>query len=380
MTPIELDFGALSIDNDILKSEGYKFDEGMLAQLHQFKSSPVAVIISDIIHNEAVAHIGNEIGKARSAINQSLRSAAKQLRVSHSAIEQAEALLSVEGDDRSVAEQRLMQFYKEIDAEIIQSSKFVDFDELTRMYFAVEPPFESKKDKKSEFPDALALLGLEEWAESHDVNMIVVSNDGGWRNYADSSTRLTVLSSLAEALEKFQPHNKVQSIVELLRKDSLLTGQNQILHDVDHAIVRSIDDTRIDIDAESHLPFDWDDVQVCYASHTLDADTDGSAIIRVVRITDEEIVLGLGATVEVEVEATFNFSIYDSIDKDYVYLGGCVHTTTERYHTDILVTLSGDFSRDLDGIEICEVEIGQTIRRARFGYVGPDYSDDRDEN
>lgn len=61
MTPIELDFGALSIDNDILKSEGYKFDEGMLAQLHQFKSSPVAVIISDIIHNEAVAHIGNEI-------------------------------------------------------------------------------------------------------------------------------------------------------------------------------------------------------------------------------------------------------------------------------------------------------------------------------
>jgi hypothetical protein len=123
---IELDFGALSIDNDILKSEGYKLDEGLLALFHQFNGSPIAVVKSDIVHNEATSHIGNEIYKARNATNQSFRSAAKQVKVSHQAIEQAEALLSVEGDDRSIATQRLGRFYEEIGAEIIQSSRFAD--------------------------------------------------------------------------------------------------------------------------------------------------------------------------------------------------------------------------------------------------------------
>ncbi len=48
MDNIELDFGALSIDNCILKSEGYKFHEGLLAQISQFHSSPVKVVQTDI--------------------------------------------------------------------------------------------------------------------------------------------------------------------------------------------------------------------------------------------------------------------------------------------------------------------------------------------
>lgn len=51
MEEIELNFGAISIDNATLKGEGYRFYEGLLAQMRQFKESPVQVIQTDIVHN-----------------------------------------------------------------------------------------------------------------------------------------------------------------------------------------------------------------------------------------------------------------------------------------------------------------------------------------
>lgn len=102
--------------------------------------------------------------------------------------------------------------------------------------------------------------------------------------------------------------------------------------------------------------------------------------VRVISINDEAIVLKVGALVEVEVEASFDFSVRDSIDKDYVGMGGNVCSTTESYHTDILLTLTGDFSRDFDDIEVSEIEVLETIEHADFGEVEPDWrSDSEDE-
>lgn len=52
MEIIELDFGAITIDNASFKAEGYRFYEGLLAQISQFKESPVQVLQTDIVHNE----------------------------------------------------------------------------------------------------------------------------------------------------------------------------------------------------------------------------------------------------------------------------------------------------------------------------------------
>lgn len=161
MDAIELDFGAITIDNSTFKSEGYKFDEGLLAQMKQFKESPVRVLQTDIVHNEAINHIGQEITKTRTAIGQTLRSANKQLKIKSDVIENARKLLSIDGSEAEIAEARLEEYYELIGAEIIDSEKYTDLSLLTRMYFSTEAPFEDKKDKKNEFPDAIALLALE---------------------------------------------------------------------------------------------------------------------------------------------------------------------------------------------------------------------------
>ena len=373
MDEIELDFGSITIDNATYKGEGYRFYEGLLAQMRQFKESPVKVLQTDIVHNEAINHIGQEISKTRSSIEQALRSANKQLKIKSEVIENARALLSVDGSEAEIAEARLEKYYEFIGAEKIDSGRYADLSRLMEMYFATEAPFESGKDKKNEFPDAIALLALEGWAEENEINIIAVSQDKGWKNFSEGSDRITLVSSLAEALEKFQPHNKVVSIISHIREDSLLDGENHVLEEIEQAIINSVDGCDIWVEASSYMHFEWEDVSASYISHELDKDQDGLVKIRVVSINDEEIVLKVGATVEVEVEAGFDFSVRDSIDKDYVGMGGNVCTTTESYHTDILLSLTGDFSQDFDDIDVAEIEVLETIGRADFGEVEPDW-------
>lgn len=121
MKEIELDFGAITIDNSTFKSEGYRFYEGLLAQMRQFKESPVQVIQTDIVHYEAIKHIGQEISRARSSIEQALRSANKQLKVKTSDIDKAKTLLSKDGTDYELAESHLDKYYEFIGAEKINS-------------------------------------------------------------------------------------------------------------------------------------------------------------------------------------------------------------------------------------------------------------------
>jgi hypothetical protein len=374
MDKIELDFGALTIDNSTFKGEGYKFYEGLLAQLNQFKDGPVRVLQTDIVHNEAVKHIGQEISKARSSIENSLRSASKQLKISNDKIEDARELLSIEGEGNDIAKTRLKEYYEYIGAELIDSAEYIDFKELMHSYFSTNAPFEEGKDKKHEFPDAIALLSLDRWAEENDMNILAVSQDKGWKNYSDGSQRITLVSSLAEALEKFQPHNKVLSIIAHIRDASLLAENNHILDEIENAVANSVGDSDlIIIEADSFLHFEWDDILVSYISHELDSDDDGLVKVRIIRIDDKSIILKVGAEVEVEVEANFSFSIRDSIDKDYVGIGSSVCSTPEIYHTDILLTLSGDFSQNFDDLEVTEVEVLESIRKINFGDIAPDF-------
>ena len=369
---IELDYGAITIDNASLKGEGYRFYEGILKQMHQFKNSPVQVIQTDIVHNEAIKHIGQEISNTRSSIERALRSANKQLKIKPSQIDQAKDLLSVEGDESVIADQRLQKYYEWIDGKVIPSSNYADLSLLMELYFETEAPFETGKDKKHEFPDAIALLSVEGWAEDNDLNVIAVSQDKGWTNYSKNSERITVVSSLSAALEKFQPHNKVENIIASIREDSLLDEPNHILEQITSAIFDSLDGTDIDIEASSSFYYEYDDVYATYLEHDFETDENGLVKVNIIRISDELIALKVTAIVECVVHASFDFSVRDSIDKDYVGMGGSSCEMESSYKTDVVVTLAGDFSDGIDNIDAEETEVMETLGYADFGEVEPD--------
>lgn len=379
MEGIESGFGAITIDNATFKGEGYKFYEGLLAQMRQFKDSPVKVIQTDIVHYEAIKHIGQDIAKARSSIDQALRSASKQLKLEKADIEAARSLLSINGHENEVAAARLDDYYEYIGVQRIESKQYIDLDVLMQMYFDIHPPFESGKDKKNEFPDAIALLALEGWAEENNTTIMAVSPDKAWKDYAATSARITVVSSLAEALEKFQPYQKVASIIDHIREDALLERKNHIVEAIESAIKASINGDDIWIDANSYLHFECKRVSAAYLSHEFDRDRDGLVKIRIIRIDDGSIVLKVATRVEVEVEADFDFFVHDTIGDDNVSMGENTCTTHEAYHTDVLITLVGDFAKIFDAIDVEAAEILETIRHADFGDIEPDWRNEYEE-
>jgi len=79
------------------------------------------------------------------------------------------------------------------------------------------------------------------------------------------------------------------------------------------------------------------------------------------------------------VHANFDFSVRDSIDKDYVGIGYASCKMKSSYKTDIVVTLAGNFSDGIDNIDAEEIEVMETLRYADFGEVEPDWRGYEDE-
>jgi hypothetical protein len=375
MEDIELDFGAITIDNSTLKNEGYRFNEGLLKQMEQFANGPVKVIQTDIVHNEAKRHIADVIVNSRSSIEKALRSASIQLQIDTSDIAAASDLLSISGDALEIADKRLREYYAKISAEVLESHKYIDFERLLKSYFDTKAPFEGAKDKKNEFPDAIALISLERWADEHDINIIAVSSDKGWADFAEQSDRITVIDKLSNAIAKFQPHNQVNNIIEFIRKDALLEKENVVLSKIEEAIASSLESAIIFAEASSAYRFEDSDVYATYIEHELDVDEDGLVSVNIVRIEDDIIVLQVNAIVVCEISADFSFYVRDDIDKDEFVIGSTSCCVEDSYETDILISLTGNFSKGFENIEVANIEVIETIKSTEFGEIEPDWRD-----
>jgi hypothetical protein len=77
-------------------------------------------------------------------------------------------------------------------------------DGLLKAYFEPAAPFEASGDKKSEFPDAIALMSLEEWARSSGRTILAASADKGWKAFADRSDDIFIQGDLGGALQIVQ--------------------------------------------------------------------------------------------------------------------------------------------------------------------------------
>lgn len=381
MPKVQLEYGAISIDSNIMHSLGYRFDAGMLDQLKQFKNKHVIIIQPRIIHNEMVKHVSEPFVKLHNDIEKIKKESVRKLKRDEILVEKAAETLKGELSPTEFAEKIINEFYNEVNGNILDADKYVEIDDLVDLYFHCEPPFENNKEKKNEFPDAIALLSLDSWAVEQEFKVVAVSEDKGWAKFAEGASNIEVVNDLQTALAKFQPHQRAMQIIESLLGNDFLDEGERIYAEIKSLVADNVSDTYdLSIDASSAFMFEYDDVSVEFLDMKILQKSSKSEPIDLIRVEDNEITISFNVEIHCNIHAAFSFYVEDSFDHDMVSLGSTTETTSEYFNTLLLVKLTGDFSESLDDVELLSVEMQTSISSADFGNIEPYYEPEGEDD
>ncbi len=373
MTAPELDYEALVIDTCIFEAHGLRLGRGFLKQLEQFADGPVSLVFPDIVHGELTAHIKRRIESIRTKIDSSLEDVDQFDMSTPTDRERAKALVYGEGSSGEIAKRVLTRFYESTGAFTIESAKYSDSGTLVDMYFSGKAPFGTTAKRKHEFPDAIALVTLEEWARTSEIQLLAVSSDGGWKEFGESSELIDVVGDLGEAISRFQPHNAAKRVIGDLVRAIKEERPIAVLAAIEGAIRESLEDADIYIEADSMFYYEEDEIYAEYVRHGFIEYPTGNPEVSVVRVDSSILVIRLVAEVGCDVHCSLSLSMRDPIDKDYVSVGSTRFTAERSYQTDVLVSLAGDFSADLDGLDLVGVEVLDKIGYVDLGTIEPEW-------
>lgn len=202
------EIGALALDTSTLRAAGYAFERGLLEQVAHLRAHGITVLLPDIVMHETRAHLLKEatlaVGKLRGAVDDLERKSLIYPAALATLISASDAAY-VEAQERPV--QRLEEWIAKAGISVVDAGDFALVEDLIALYVAGDPPFTVEGKKKSEFPDALALLALKGWAENNSTRVLAVSGDDDWKRFGEYSSEVYVVQDLGAALSAFQTPN-----------------------------------------------------------------------------------------------------------------------------------------------------------------------------
>jgi hypothetical protein len=362
-----LKYDALLIDTSIFDTYGLRLEKGLLGKLYQFKRSSIEFLMPDVICSEVITHLEQKIRVSRSALEKSINDAGDHLFYDGSKLSDIKALLLNSDEVEKIAETRLNKFLEMTGALVIECGDYLSVSSLLKQYFSNKAPFSESGKKKNEFPDAIILMAVESWAKKNNKVVLSISKDDDWSRYCLQSTRLFCIDELSDGLTFF---NKAVLPYEFLQKlkTELDNGEAQFFLDGIAKSLESIfDDFTPDQDADSYLYWEPEGSTGWFKSfHLISND------FQLIDKAEKFIVIKGYAAITVCAEGEFSLSVYDSMDKEYVYVDFVTSTVEDEFQTEILITMSGN----LDELVIDEVEIVTPIKSMHFGTLEPNFSDD----
>ncbi|WP_250461008.1 PIN domain-containing protein [Microbulbifer litoralis] len=355
------DHDAILIDTSIFESHGLRLDSGILGTLKQFKDSPVAILIPDVIKNELLSHLEKRIRTSQSTLSKAVNDAGKYVFASDEELADVNKIVDGFADPKVLAEARYSQFVSDVRATEIQCDDFISINDVLKRYFDNEPPFSEYGKKKNEFPDAIVLLAVEAWADAKEVKVLAVSADSDWRLFCEQSLRIDCEEKLASGLDKFNHTKAAISFIdelETLFKDGT---EAEFVEKVADALNTALDGFTPNQYAESQ--FYWEPEGAHGWFENIDFLDEK---FRIVEVTHEWIVTEAVAEITVGAEGEFSLSVLDSVDKDYVSLDSVTAEASETFVSSLLITISG-YLDNVANIVVEEVEVLDPIKSINFG-------------
>jgi hypothetical protein len=360
--------GAITLDTSIFDRFSCDLDSPSLTAVQQFVGSPVSYILSDLVLGEVRSHMIRDAELATSAVRSALKGLARFRRPDRVVLNATPGRLGLDRDIEEEVDTRITDYVAHMGASKLNAGGFLDPDVLVQDYQATLAPFETGKGKKSEFPDAIALLELETWGEQSGKHVLAVAADRGWMDFAKRARWVLVVEDLATALGLF---NRVDRHV-LERAAGWLAEPDRFppAEELQQTLSRYIDEMNVDIQAHSAFFYGAD---FCGAELRRWVPPEAEDMTMIAS-DEKSLTLSFPVTVEVTAEATFTLSIRDSTDGDYISVGGA--SVVRDIHLDVPIVLRvARESGPEDAVIDIKAESGRYVT-LDFGNVEPDFDDE----
>lgn len=363
--PDDFEYDAILIDTSIYKQYALKLDKGLLRTLSQFKKGAVKLLMPDVIQCEIKKHLEEQIKQIIEESNRSIQDITEYSLVDQENCEKLKGLNSSINISKVVDEQ-FNSFVARTGAELINCGSLVNVTDLLESYFLSKPPFGNGK-KKNEFPDAIVLYGIEEWAKQNDLYILALSIDKDWESYCKDSGRIEILNNLGQALKMFNtkhaPSFILRQIEDLVKRE-------------DKAFIEEIN-SFLDVSDEVNYPEAGSDLYYDLDGYEFDVESFNftSEKLQVVQVDSDLLVVKANIDVLIKANASFSLSAYDSGDREYVNFSSCYKEIDVMHNTDILLTFEGEINTEqsIENLELTSVEALEALNHLDFGWLEPDF-------
>ncbi|HJS10187.1 PIN domain-containing protein [Sphingopyxis sp.] len=367
-------YDAFTIDTNIADEASLNLTGGLLGQLTQFKDGQIEVVLSEIVVREMLKHLVDQVKKTHDTLVSAASRAENVRLVEGAAADGLNAIIEGLGEPKKIASKRLSDYFEAVGAELIPSA-LASVEDLVRGYFGASAPFEAAGAKKNEFPDAIALLSIEAWAKAAGKKVLAVSKDKGWIAFAEKSEWIDVERDFGKALAIVQGHvaeadERVAAFLAALEAG----GLPDLAEETERRLSDAVSDWNFMAEGSSAYSFEADIAELQFGEYAL-KNIDGEYDFAIVRLGSNQVAVRIAASISATALADFSLSIYDSIDKDYVGMGGMSAEREIEFDGAFLLTLTGDLAGPADELGVEGVELVDAVRQVDFGDISPDYTD-----
>lgn len=342
--------GALSLDTSIFDKLGRNLNSQPLLSLAQFRHGPTTFVLSEVVVGELKAHLARDASKAKQELATKVKGIGTHWH-RHADLAAVESLLGVDGSSSDFTDEFFEAFQNAV-GPVIVGVHTVESADLLKRYLAGHPPFGDKEAKKREFPDALAVISLEAWARDAKTIMLVVSCDGGWREFCDRSEHLVCMDELPPALNLFNEDAEVIVQRILARLDA--GHAKELGQAIDVSLESFFEEAEIGVDADSHAHFEIDVVEPEVNSWRI-YNRDQADVIFADR---EQLVFSIPIHADVSFGITFRFQAWDGVDREYVSLGSRTIYVPKEVEVIMTITVNRDIEPEPTVEEISPTPYG----------------------
>lgn len=359
-----MDFDAITMDTCVLEAQSFNLENGLLSRFMQFsKTKDIIFVMSEIVLKEMISHMEEDtkisISKYKDALKTGLF-----YRIDNDITE--EKIKNIKNlDVKNIVEKRIKRYADKTGLQIVPTDS-IDIQRIIEKYFNKKPPFSKKK--KDEFPDALALQSLENWAIKKGKKVLVISNDQDWQEYCKDSTNLICIKTIEEALSSlYKDENFSKQLLIDIFSD--YDKYEILINSINEKIMNTSDKLSINLNVDSfyeceenYLEADFMDVHFPKPDNVEIIDIDSKSKIFTFSIPSE---------LTFHIEAGYVF--YTGDEGDYVELGSNTVSSEYEFKNQLIISIKLN-EKDLNRSEIISVDYTNYLLYHSI-LLEPDYSD-----